>query len=390
MINKFKIAISFLIAFLIRTFIPVNKYRIFCWSYNFSKYACNPRAITEWLLSNNKGYEIYWAFNNPKDINDIHPDVKVVKKRSIKYFVALYSSKFIFNNTRNYPKDSFFIKKKSQKYIMTWHSSMRLKRIENDASEQLGDKYMRIARRDSEMCDLMLSNSQLFSSMIRSTFLYNGEILENCIPRNDIFYNEFTKSEAKNKVYNQLHFSNDTKVILYAPTFRKSKKLDYYNIDWPNVIAAFEKKLNSHVEVLIKLHPNIINIEGIDSITSHKQCHNITQASDITDFLLAADVMISDYTSAMFDFALLRKPCFIYAIDKVEYNRGFYWDLSILPFPIAENSNELIKNIFEFDIDKYNSMLNQFQNSIWRLNEDGKGCERLYNWMERNNGSLHN
>jgi CDP-glycerol glycerophosphotransferase len=110
--------------------------------------------------------------------------------------------------------------------------------------------------------------------------------------------------------------------------------------------------------------------------------HNVTDAPDITEYLFAADAMISDYTSAMFDFAILRKPCFIYAIDKDKYDRGFYWRFDQLPFPFAESENQLIDNIKSFHMESYINTLNTFINEIWGLDEDGQACKRLYDWME--------
>ena len=374
------------IAMLVRAFSSINKKRVFLWAYHCDKFACNPRAITEYLLEISPNeYEIFWAFKKGFLPNDLDKRIKTVRKYSLAYFRAMYTSKFVITNLRNDRMDTMFKKKKGQKYIMTWHSSIRLKKIEKDASEQLGEKYMQRAVLDSKMCDLMLSNSRMFTNQLRTAFGYNGEILENCIPRNCMLYDKRRKEESYMKVRESMGFSSDCKIVLYAPTFRGgSKDLRFYQIDWNRVIPQFEKMLGGDVKVLLRLHPNMSKIKDLSSITNYKDVYDVTQAPDITEFMFAADVMISDYTSAMFDFIILDKPCFIYAIDQKEYDRGFYWNLDSLPFPIAASSQELITNIENFIPTEYKAKTEYFKKNVWGLEEDGKACERLYAWMKIN------
>lgn len=385
LINRLKRLVWYIMAMIVRPFIKINNKRIFCWSYSAKKYACNPRALTEYILANHANeYEIYWGFDKNVDVSMLDERIHVVRKHSLHYLYALYSSKFVFYNTRNNPYDSMFVKKQDQKYIMMWHGSFPLKKIEKDACEQLGVKYQKYALKDSAMCDLMLSNSKFFTNLIYNSFWYDGKILERCSPRNDVFYNQELKLECYNKVRESLGLSKDCKIVLYAPTFRgENQNLDYYRIDWSNVRPYFEKLLGGNVEILLRLHPNIAGIEGVETLMNYPNVHNVTKAPDITEFLFAADAMISDYTSAMFDFSLLQKPCFIYAIDKDEYDRGFYWNFEQLPFPFAESEEKLINNVLSFDFDKYNRSLYKFQDEIWGLDEDGYACERLYNWLKQ-------
>lgn len=369
---------------LLRPFIRVNEKRIFCWAYSANKYACNPRALTEFLLDEAPEYQIYWAFDKKFDKSVLDTRVHVVRKYSFMYIIALYSSKFVFNNLRNNQYDTMFVKKHKQKYVMMWHGPFALKKIEKDASIQLGKKYVTNAIKDSKMCDVMLSNSKFFTNLILNAFWYNGEIIEECSPRNDVFYNEKLKSECYYKVRKSLGLSDNVKIVLYAPTFRSSNQsLEFYRINWANLIPHFKKMLGGDVEILLRLHPNIANIKGVEALLNYSHVHNVTKAPDITEFLFAADAMVSDYTSAMFDFSLLQRPCFIYATDRDEYDRGFYLDIDLLPFPFAEAEDQLISNIDSFDYNKYYHSLNRFKSEIWGIKEDGRACERLYNWMKQ-------
>lgn len=384
--DRIKRLCFYTIAMVVRAFTRINKKRVFMWSYGMDKYACNPKAFTDYLLEFYPcEYEIYWAFKSGYVPKEIDGRIHVVTKYSFAYLKAMYTSKFVFTNLRNDMFDTLFKKKKGQKYIMTWHSSIRLKRIEKDAAEQLGPKYVKRAMKDSEMCDLMLSNSKLYTSQIKNSFWYDGEILENCIPRNCMFYEKYKIEAAYTEVRKRMGFAPDCKIVLYAPTFRnRSKDLKYYRIDWDKVIPAFEKMLGGEVKILLRLHPNMSKIKDLSSITDFNNVYNVTQAPDITEFMFAADAMISDYTSAMFDFIILDKPCFIYAIDQKEYDRGFYWSLDLLPFSIARDSQELVSNIEKFAPAEYKGKTDDFKNNVWGLEEDGKACDRLYEWMSRN------
>lgn len=384
-VDRVKRFLLYTAAMIVRTFTIVRPNRIFMWSYSFDKYACNPKAFTEYLLENHASeYEIYWAFLKSKVPSNIPSTIHIVHKYSLAYFRAMYTAKYIFNNKRNSRFDTMFNKKKSQKYIMMWHGSFALKKIEKDAEVQLGKHYVRRAVEDSKMCDLMLSNSKMYTNQIKSAFWYDGEILENCIPRNCVLYDETKKIAAYKEVRQSLGISQDCKIVLYAPTFRGgSNDLKYYRINWDKIIPEFEKMLGGNVKVLLRLHPNMSKIKDLSSITNYNNVYDVTLAPDITEFLLAADAMISDYTSAMFDFMTLGKPCFIYAIDINEYDRGFYVRIEDLPFPISTNEDELLISIKNFNQEKYKHETNSFIEDVWGLEEDGKACKRLYAWMKK-------
>lgn len=371
---------------IVRPFIRVNQKQIICFTYKLKKYSCNPRVITEYLLQNHENeFKIIWAFDKSINISNIDPRIHVVRLFSIEYIKALYSSKYVIYNMRNNPMLTLFIKRKKQKYIMTWHSSMRLKKIEKDAIKQLNKKYEKRAISDSKMCDLMFSNSKLFSNLIRSSFWYQGEILERCIPRNDIYYNETYKNSSYTNVRKSLNFSSDSKIVLYAPTFRKDKNnFQYYKLNYDALLPAFERILGGNVEILVRMHPNMMDNSQISTITNHPHVWDITSAPDITEYLFAADLIVSDYSSVIFDSIILNKPCFIYAIDYKTYDRGFYWNFDQLPFPFSKNEKELIHNIESFNQDNYNQKIADFRNNVWQLDEDGHSCERFYKWLINN------
>ena len=388
-LNHIKRLFWFLLAMVVRAVCKVNKRKIFFWSYLATKYACNPRAITEYILDvAPNDYDIYWAFEKNVDTSSLHPRIQIVRRYSLSYLYALYTSKFVIYNMTNNIFDSMFVKKRNQKYIMTWHGDVAIKCIMNDAPSS-SRKARRNASWDSVMCDLMLSSNKRFTGLIRTAFGYRGEILERCAPRNDIFYNRKKILTVYKKIRQSMGFASDTKIVFYAPTFRdNSVTLEPFCLDWDFIVPCFERMLGGKVEVLIRLHPNIANkIEHMQMIVNRPYIHDVSQANDITEYLLAADAMISDYSSAMFDFSHLRKPCFMYVTDRKEYGhrRGFYLNLEQFPFPIAENKEELKNNIEHFNIRDYEKCLDAFDTEILGREEDGRSCERLLEWMRLNN-----
>ena len=108
------------------------------------------------------------------------------------------------------------------------------------------------------------------------------------------------------------------------------------------------------------------------------------------ELLCISDVLITDYSSSLFDFSLLHKPCFIYATDYESYDRGTYFRLEELPFPLTLNNAELFDVISQFDKEEYESKLDSSDSDgvlhpsgslLLCSYETGKACEALYQWM---------
>ena len=118
---------------------------------------------------------------------------------------------------------------------------------------------------------------------------------------------------------------------------------------------------------------------------------DVTSYDDIQELLLVSDMLITDYSSLMFDYAETRRPCFLYAPDIEEYQRDdrkFYFKLKDLPFPVSTTQNELLAEISSFKTDVYISKLNKFMTSIGSY-EDGDACRRVIShiesWIDRKN-----
>ena len=235
---------------------------------------------------------------------------------------------------------------------------------------------MKNAIKDSKNADLFISNSNWETKLYKKSFWYSGEILEKGLPRNDILINTLNHEIIKQKVYENLGIKSDVNILLYAPTFRKDYNVESYDINIENLINTLEKNTNNKWISLIRLHPNIT--EKSKSLKYNKKIFDVSNYSDLNELLISAKVLITDYSSLMFEFGYLKKPVYIYASDIDEYisDRGFMFDFNELPFPLSTNNEELIKNILNFNNSKYIKDLKKFYKSVG-LNETGESSKEV-------------
>lgn len=372
------------LSLLVRSFTHVHKKRILCWSYYYTKYSCNPRYITEYLLKEHPGeFDIYWCFDKNAVIGDLPAGVKIVTWRTWKYLLILNTSGYLFSNTRTGLWKSSFVKRKEQKYIMTWHSSMGIKKIEKDAGDSLSLSYINEAKYDSSICDLILSGCRFRSEVIKRAFWYKGEILEKGTPRNDMLFRNH--DELRKKIFREYNIPDDARILLYAPTFRSDMGLRYYKFDWEDVHSVLEQKFGAPMYILLRLHPNFCRA-GFDTsrLCNSNNVIDVTYYQDMHELLCVSDILVTDYSSSLFDFSLLYKPCFIYAVDSETYDRGTYLGLNDLPFPLAHGEKELIDVVENFDRDEYVKNVAKFNNEVLGTYESGNACKALYQWMSTN------
>ena len=373
-----------LISLFIRLFCPVKKKRILFWAYFFKQYSCNPRALTEYLLEHYPDYEIYRAFRSKVDISGVDKRIKCVRFRSMEYLKVVNTAEFLITNCRTAPYGIYWHKRPGQKYLMLWHGGVALKKIEKDVADKLSYKYNNMMHRDSEVCDLMISGCRRQTDLIKSSFYYDGEILERGTPRNDIFFDLDKHKEIRKTVLGYFDIPEDHKIVLYAPTFRKPATIEPYRIDWKAVIPAIRSALKSEkVTVLLRLHPNLIGRFDTSSLLTAPEVKDATLYHDMHELLCVSDMLFTDYSSSMFDMMLLDRPCLIYAPDIEKYDRGYYFNFKDLPFPLATSQEELVQRLKEFDIEKYKKACKDFDDLHVRFVEKGEGCKAIAEWMKK-------
>lgn len=358
--------------------LPINRKRIVFLSHLGKTYACNPRYLCEYIAAKYPcQYELIWIYDSQASAKPVLPaGVKAIPYFSHKCLRILATSKYVVSNTRI--SDAFYFKKRiGQIYIQTWHSSMRLKCIEGDAN--LGESYEEFAKRDSSQIDVIISGCKFSSSIFKKSFWYKGEILESGTPRIDWLKN-ITPSQI-DEIYSKSKLGHDKHYVLYAPTFRRNYNLDAYNVDFKRLCEVLNDKFGGEWNVLYRLHPNLKGV--IDTESLPDKVIDMTAYDDIQELLAISDILITDYSSSLFDAALCNKICILYTSDLKEYvasERHLYFDIEALPFPIACNNSQLIDIVNRFDTTSYRRRLTEFLTTVGSF-ETGTACKRIFEYI---------
>lgn len=365
--------------------LPLKKNKIIFISNLGHAYTCNPKYLCEYLAENHgEKFDMVWVFDQVYGIqHDIPKICRYVEYFSIKYLYEILTAKFIVCNTR-IPEHFRFEKRKNQIYIQTWHSSLRLKKIEGDIADRLKNQYIENAKKDSQKINYIISGCGVSTNTFKNSFWYNGEVLNIGTPRIDYLIKNNTKV-MKDYFLKKNNLDTGFKYILYAPTFRKNNDFSAYDIDFEQLIRILDDKFGGNWKVLYKLHPNLMKYS--DSLELPECCINATLFDDIQELLIASDLLITDYSSCMFDSMYLKKICILYVNDLEDYlvnNRSLYFDINKLPFVIAKSNSELSFQIKNFDLTKYVVNVELFMKDIESY-EKGNACEQIYNsiWKER-------
>ncbi len=339
---------------------------------NFSGkcYGDNPRYISEKLHELAPDVKICWLQHKGYEL-DVPDYVEIVKWPSFGLFYHHVTAKIWVDS---HSKPVYIWKRKGQYYIETWHGGLGFKKIEMDAKDQLDYGYLATTKHNVRQADLFISNCTWLSDLYRRAFLYKGDILECGYPKNDIFFQD--SGDIENKVKERLHLQKNDRILLYAPTFRKGKDTSWFDLDFGRLVRLLPE--NENWKILIKLHPMMMK-QGTHFFVENDFILDVSDYPDMQELILATDVFITDYSSAIFDFCFMRKMGFLYASDYENYEkneRGLYWDLRKLPFPFAENMDELIANIQGFHQKEYERKLEEYFELVG-LKESGVAAERI-------------
>ena len=354
--------------------LPTDRHKVLMTSYYGRGYSDNPKAIAEALLRSGKKVKIYWQVSSPEEAKGLPPEIKPVSVNGVRRIYDLSTARVWVDNCR---KGAHF-KRKNQYYLQTWHG-FALKRIEKDVADQVEEGYVACAKNDSSQTDLIVSDSDFMTGIYQNSFWYDGPVEKFGAPRNDILARR--DPEIYQAVRQHFRLPQDCKIVLYAPTFRSDHSLEPYSVDYPRLRRACEERFGGRFAVLIRLHPNIMELAS-DLSFDGETTFDASPYPDMQELLAASDVVVSDYSSLMFDFMLTRRPCFQFATDISAYrkDRNFYFPLDQLPFGLAENNDQLEQLIAGFDEDAYQKRLDEFREQVGMLS-DGHGADRCADWI---------
>jgi CDP-glycerol glycerophosphotransferase len=349
--------------------LPMNKKTVVFQSFWGKSYSDNPRAIYEQMLEQNMGYNYVWFFNNENV--EVKGKGKSVRVNSWKYYYYLATAKYFINNA-NFP--DFYEKRDGAVEVQTLHGTP-LKTMgidvpgEVDTEEKLNNLLRRCGR-----WDYLISPSNYVTELTRRCFLYEKKMLEVGFPRNDKLFRNNNEQDIK-RLKEQLGIPLDKKIILYAPTWRVRK-----NFKLELDLDKMQKQLGDDYVVILRLHYFVSS--SIDVSKNKGFAYNLSTYDDITDLYLISDLLITDYSSVMFDYAILNRPMLFFTYDLELYRdqlRGMYIDFEEeAPGPLARTTDDIleaVKNIKEYN-GRYGTKMQQFRQKYCQY-DDGHASENV-------------
>jgi CDP-glycerol glycerophosphotransferase len=344
----------------------------------------NPLGIAEELRRRGDDREHLWAIT---DWSIPVPDGGTpVLRGTQEYYEALARSKYLISND---DMQAPFRKRDGQVYLQTWHGTP-LKRIGFDITNPQfisGTAYFDHLARDIAQWDLLLSPNPFSTPIMRRAFRYEGEICEYGYPRNDLLCRADT-AELAARVRERLGLPDGKRVVLYAPTWRDNQVYASgrrYRFDMRLDLERAWRELGADHVFLIRGHHHMA--DDVPAGMREGFALNVTSYPDITELFLVADVLVTDYSSAMFDYAVTGRPILFFTYDLAEYRdnlRGFYFDFEAeAPGPLLATSAEVIEAIKDVDsvAASYRDAYELFAARFSAL-DDGKAgarvCDRLF------------
>ena len=320
------------------------------------QYSDSPRRISELLWKMHPEIEQVWAFNEPEKFAFLEEKgIKVVKYKSFEYLYYVMTSKVYVDNAEFWSALKF---RPGQMVLETWHGGGAYKRVGGHRID-VNEREQQHAVEKMNKITLFLSSSKAFTNyVIRDAYRYRGEVLECGLPRNDDLLHPDPAVAAR--VRKTLDIPENAKILIYAPTFRNSHTLDLYDVDFQALKQSLEQRFGGEWIILLWMHYYLAD----KAMASNAPfLRNATDYPDMQELLLASDVLLTDYSSCMWDFSLMHKPCFLYARDIDEYRgeRDFYTPIDSWPFPLASDNGGRARVIADFDESAYRAGVDRHQ-----------------------------
>lgn len=367
--------------------LPIVQNKVVFDNYMGSGYGCNGKYVLQRLLESgialDKKLDLVWTVKDVKRYqNQFPPEIRLVEYGSAEAMREYATAKvWVQNYQMVHYLNQGLKKKKGQYYIQMWHGSFGIKKIENNCNIlQQDQNWLTLARWNSESTDYWISNSDFETDVYRNAFWKVKNVLEYGHPRNDIFFAE-DKEERCKKIRRNLGLGEE-KLLLYVPTFRDDTMKVRQPLDIPLLLGSLKERFGGEWKFLLRAHPRIKQFEDT-SITEQDEVMEVTDYPDIQELLLAADAVITDYSSAVFDFMLSRKPAFLYIddVDRYRQVRGLYYPVEETPFPIAGSNEELSEKILGFDEESYKKAVDVFLEGKGSK-EEGQASQRVAELIE--------
>ncbi len=352
----------------------------------FGKYMDHGKYIAEEILRQRLPYDLVWLVDNEDDVSaPTGIRLVTIKNRDAMSRELVTAKMWISDVELPYAVR----KRKGQFYIQTKHwAGVTLKKFYLDAPTILSDTAkVKNWKKDFRMIDCMITGSDFDTETCRRGFNFKKEVWQIGSPRTDVIFH----SEAvKEKVYDYCNCSPDIKLLLYAPTYRFEQKegrnipeVRAIDLNYEMLLHTLKMKFGGEWRILLRLHPAVAKfsrdmelVQGVIDVSDY---------NDVQELVAVSEIMISDYSSVMFETAFIKKPVFLFTTDYQDYIKKEYdllIEISSLPFPRAESNEELSRLIMSFDDKAYRESVGSFLKS-YGVKEDGNASKRAVENIKR-------
>lgn len=372
---------AFRFIFAVMGLLPRKKKLVIFESFHARQYSDNPRAIYEYMKEHYPAYDLLWSVDRQAVSLFEKLQIPFVRRFTLQWFLTFPRAHYWVNNVR---LPGWMSKPKRTIYIQTWHGTP-LKKLGLDIEEvhMPGTEtanYQKNFLNESAKWDYLVAPNAYSTEIFKRAFGYRGEIIESGYPRNDLLANP---SETKiNKIKKKLDIPEDKKIMLYAPTWRDNEFYEKgkYKFTFQFDLEEWKERFGDEWILLSRMH--YLVAEKFDFTAHEGMVLNMSDYPDIRDLYLISELLITDYSSVFFDYAILNRPIIFFMYDLERYRdqlRGFYFDIEAkAPGPIVQTQAELfqtIDGIIHFEIQPDIKTL-AFKQKFCSL-EDGHAAERV-------------
>lgn len=373
--------------FLLCRVFPIDKQLVsVCTFEGKGGFGCNPKYVVMELHKQRPDIKFVWFVN--KNVFDEKQFPEYVKKVPN----TLWSRTYWLSKSKvwidNYRKPYGTIKRKGQYYLNTNHYTIGIKTVGLWRGGGFSKMAYLVSKNDSDMIDDLIIDSKFGEEMVPKGLIYTGHLLKCGAPRCDVLYGD--RAWAKTLFRENHNLPSDSKVVMFAPTFREGAKngkrsvySEKWSLDFARLVRVLERKFGGTWYICLRVHPQLANsFAGYADSEIGNRMIDVSSEDDMYEILAGMDAYITDYSSACFEAGFAKIPTFIYAddIDRYTKNRGsLFWNITsencsnvsvnknitpgldvTFPFAIAVDNDELCEFVSRFDASLYEEKLEHF------------------------------
>lgn len=363
--------------YVFRLFCKVKKKKIFCIMTHDGSKDSNVGVMVEYLKEKKEGYSFFYLKKSERNrVKNIHN----LQGKLVFFIIKPYhlaTSEFVMMDNVFLPM-AYIKFRRRVRILQLWHGTGTIKKFGQDVNTGRLKKLEKMA--NSRITHLIV-NSEKTKKLYAHVFgIEEEKVFVYGLPRTDLFFDNDKINERKQRFFKQYPMLQGKKLVLYVPTFRDQ---EYLHPKLALDTEVFCKEMQEEYVLLLRVHPFVAEAleksQEIKTYDLEKQVISMSSYPDISTLLLVSDFVITDYSSVIFEYCLMRRPIVFYAYDLEQFSdfgRGFYESYEeYVPGPVTRDTKSLVELLKKnhFDIDR----MEAFRRESYRY-LDGKSAERIY------------